>query len=191
MTAVTEGVLVFVVGLVRAIRRRERVRRDVALALLVVAVLAGVESAIGLLNAVAAGGAVAATHRWTAHGLVIMVWCLTVITIAAALVSLRRRPVIAITSGACVVVVLSLVILESFTGYLGRSALGVQAVAAETRMRFYVLHELVLPCLAITTAIAGGLTLRRANRAFASEYTDRGPIRAVKSENPYASPSGD
>src|SRR5215469_10334335 len=154
MTALIESAIVFVIGLVWAIRRRRQASRDVSSILLVLAILVALESAVGLVNVIAGGGATAGAHRWFAHALVVMVWCLTVIAIAAACISIRQRPVTAITSGACVLLVLCLVILESFTGYLGKGARG--AVAEETRVRFYVLHALVLPGLAMTTALAGG-----------------------------------
>jgi hypothetical protein len=86
-----------------------------------------------------------------------------VVTTAAVVVSIRRRAVTALASGVCVIVLLSLVLLESFTGYLPRDDRGAQPDAEETHNRFYVLHVLTLPGLAITAAIAGGLMLRRAN----------------------------
>lgn len=187
MTAATGSVFV-VLGLFWAIRRRDRVWRDVSSIFLVLAVVVGVESAIGLLSVVSDGNTVATAHRWCAHCLVVMVWCLMGITTAAAVLSIRQRPITAISCGACVLVLFLLVLIESFTGYLPAGGRAVDAVAEEERNRFYLLHGLVMPGLIVATAVGGGIVLHRARRALASEAS--GPIRQIESENPYASPSG-
>lgn len=192
MIALVENLVIFVVGLVWAIRRRERVWGDMSFVLIVLCLAVAIETVTGFLHMELAEDAkMSAAHRWIAHALVALAWCSAVSAIGATIASIRRSPVAAIGSGSYVIAVALLVILESFTGYLGKTLREGQLHAEETSNRFYLLHCAMLPCVTLAVTAAGALLLRRVSRRFSVTGDDSEPTQVTKSDNPYASPGGD
>jgi cytochrome bd-type quinol oxidase subunit 2 len=97
--------------------------------------------------------AASSVHKWSGHALVIAVWCFVPFSVAVGLQSnFRWRPGLAIAQTIVLLSLLCVVLLASFTGYLGPSYNA--SVSEETRNRFTVLHQFALPTLVATLLTA-------------------------------------
>lgn len=105
----------------------------------------------GLLHSTSPFGAV---HRWTAHGLVILIWCAAPLALVAHYVMRRRMALF----GVLLALVFVAAFFASVTGYLDPSEeeLAAHPVHMETHRRFIVLHAIVLP-LTLSALVIGWL----------------------------------
>jgi quinol-cytochrome oxidoreductase complex cytochrome b subunit len=190
MVALIENLMIFVIGLAWAVHRRERAWGDISLALFALAVAAALESITGFVQLkLPDNHMVSAAHRWLAHGLVIVAWCAMIASIGATIASIRRRPTVALGAGIVVILTMLLVILESFTGYLGEGIRAGHPIANETLNRFYAIHCVSLPALILAATVGGALMLRRMGGALSLSNTSKSIALPPTSDNPYASPS--
>lgn len=170
----------------------QRVWRDLVWVIVAFAAAVVLECLCGFLR-FGAGPAttIAMFHRWLGHVLVITVWCLTVAVVAAALTTLRHRPLAIIGLILPIVFLLLLLLLESFTGYLPSGLDPQKPGAVETRRRFVVLHCVATPLAIFAASAIGAVLLRKTGQSLAPRDAvgSRGPL--TQSENPYASPSDD
>lgn len=92
-------------------------------------------------------------HRWTGHVLVILLWiCVPFAVLALAIGKLWRFPLTTIGQGFVLLLAIPVMLLASFTGYLGPSY--DPLMNEETRIRFLVLHCFILPALLTCLLVA-------------------------------------
>lgn len=114
-----------------------------------------VASSIALLGIMATGwlhrpGLIAQTHRWLPHALIILDFNAIPLAIGVTSVYPRGHPLAAVARALGLLALLGIILLASFTGYLGPSNGGIDPM---TFRRFQVLHYWVLPSVAIVLVI--------------------------------------
>jgi hypothetical protein len=112
-----------------------------------------------------------AIHRWLSHGLLILAWNAIPLAIGVTLARVRARPIIA--AGRILGLLLLLVILfvASFTGYLGPSQ---GPIDARSLTRFRVLHYGLWPSVSIALVVWWSY----------DPESDRGPRSRARGEIP-------
>jgi hypothetical protein len=106
-------------------------------------------AALGILLVSGLGnlaGPLGQVHRWTAHGLVILLWlCLPFAIVVLLVQKLRQLPFASIGQALALLFCLPVSLVTAFTGYLG--PFQNPDLDEATRNRFNVLHMVVLPSI--------------------------------------------
>jgi cytochrome bd-type quinol oxidase subunit 2 len=114
-------------------------------------------------------------HKWSGHALVIAVCSFVPFSAGVGLQrNIRRRPGFAIAQTIVLLSLLALVLLASFTGYLGPSH--VEDVSESTRNRFTILHLFALPSL-IAILLTAWYWLFRPPTLRAAEQTNAADVQ--------------
>lgn len=161
---------IFCCSLYWAARRGRQAWRDIAWLLLAAASLITLEwlSGTGLALKMA-DGINKTIHRSSGHATVIVFWCIMVATLAAALASLRQRPLASLGAAAAVLICWLMVALESFTGYMMPDAQAVGDLRAERLQRFYALHCALIPTIVVACTLGSAALLRAVSRPRGAE----------------------
>lgn len=192
MAKLVINLVVFCLAVCWAVGRQQKLWRDLSWALFVVAGLAALECLTGFWRfQAAADSGIAAVHRWSGHGLVIVFWCLNVAMVGAGIATIRRRPFAAIGAVLLFLAYFLLVLVESFTGYLPPAPEHRGPAAEETMNRFYVLHCAFFPLSILLGMPTGALVLRRLSAHAATIASDTETVQRAPFDNPYSPPAGD
>jgi hypothetical protein len=182
----------FAVILPVAIYAPAMVRRVVEGIIWLYAALVGLEVISGIARGITDWASLGSFHRWTAHLLVVLCWTVVAASLAFLTTHLRRHLRASVIFCFLSFIALAFAILASFTGYLAPFKPG---TLAETRVRFFWLHELVSPCALAAIAPFWVRAIRRFRNE--SPTLENSPDRPTdpppspSSDNPYAAPSED
>ena len=94
--------------------------------------------------------AAAAAHRWLSHGLLIFAWNAIPLAIGGNLAGARAGPVAATVRSVSLLLLLGVLFVASFTGYLGPSHAPIDGMSLN---RFRVMHYGVCPVLGFALAV--------------------------------------